>query len=83
MIEEIKEILQDKKKKKRFIIGIVLFFLLMTNPSINDFRIFVGEKHSSNVTKKANFFLFSIYKGGAVSYYYYLGFANNFIPLHT
>ena len=85
MFEELKEILKDKKKKKKIILVGVLSFLLFTNPTMNDFRNFVGESYSSRfglgaseLNKNVNLLAFSIYKSdGSV----YLGIAKNFIPL--
>ncbi len=82
-----------KKRKKSFVIGILLIFLILTNPTVRDFNDFLGKhKHTNyfssnpgeilrayNVKRKLNLFILSIYENeyGTI----YLGIAKNFIHL--
>jgi hypothetical protein len=78
-------------KKTLYIIGGILAFLLITNPSPKSFEEYskvVGDNsYSTKTTRKYNFFVASIYQARHSSYYsssydrYYFGIAGNFFAL--
>jgi len=72
-IKEQKTVMPKKKInmpifKKRFwitasyIIGIIILALIFTNPSIKRFKDFVGQSSYSELKRKKNFLIFSIYE---------------------
>jgi hypothetical protein len=85
------------KKKALYIIGGIVTFLLITNPSPKSFEEYskvVGNNgHSTKTTRKYNFFVASIYQARHEDYYissetyyssydrYYFGIAGNFFAL--
>lgn len=64
--------------KKRTLIGLgcLVLILIITNPSMQSFKEFLGESSYDGLSRKYNFFLFSIYKDYDGDLY--LGFLGNF-----
>lgn len=67
-------------KKLRVIVFLIIVFLIVTNPSVKDYKEYTG---SEIVKRKYNFILFSLYDkgdkdGDYLSNYYDLGIASNF-----
>jgi hypothetical protein len=62
-----------------YTIVIILTFLVFTNPSMNDFKEYLGEYNEFRANKRVkNYFIFSIYEAkdyGPVRYY---GIMKNF-----
>lgn len=74
-----------KERKKSFITGIILFFLMLTNPNLREFKDFSGTNKKMEkslgiyeVTREINGFFFSVYNDSGN---YYLGIAKNFIRI--
>ncbi len=76
-----------KYKKIWMVIFSILLFLIITNPSLQNFKEYKGiepeAQYDKAVRRNYNFILFSIYQqsNGEGLYYdnYYLGIAANFI----
>lgn len=67
-------------------IGLLVFILVLLNPSEKKFYRYVSAKHSShkpNTYRSANFFIFSeyVYVGSWGRKTYYIGFAGNFFRI--
>ena len=76
-----------KLSRIKLIIGIALIFMIITNPSIKEFKEFIGispaAEDNNAVRRTHNFILFSIYQeaNDKGEFYYstsYLGIASNF-----
>jgi len=69
-------------KTHYWIVGI-LVILVATNPTMQDFKDYKGSKAIKrdfyNLSKKGDFFVFSIYDDGFTRTYF--GILNNFIPI--
>jgi len=64
--------------KVKYIVGGVLAFLLITNPSLQAFKAHQGEVSYEGLNRKYNFFVFSIYGDGTSQY---IGVLGNFIEI--
>jgi hypothetical protein len=71
--------MQFKPKKWTIISGIIFIILLFTNPSIQRFRDFLGERTYEGLRRKMNFMVFSIYEDDGSNKY--IGVLYNFIPI--
>lgn len=67
-----------KRKKIQIGVGILLFILLITNPSLNNFKEFIGQK--PNVRRSSNYLIFSIFNDN-YSNKAYLGIIKNFYDI--
>ena len=65
------------KKKVLYLLGGITMLFIITNPSINSFKEHLGKTSANGMSRKYNFFLFSIYR----AHYDYLGIAGNFFEL--
>lgn len=66
-----------KENKKTFIVGFIVLFLILTNPTLDDFKVYKGTPFIDYVRKESNYFIFSIYRVED-DYYEYIGIADNF-----
>lgn len=66
-----------KENIKTSIVVFILLFLLFTNPTFNDFKVYKGSQFNDYVRKESNYFIFSIYRVED-DYYEYIGIADNF-----
>lgn len=79
-----------KIKNCRYIFGLVLIFLILSNPSLNSFKDFIGlypEVEANNrVRRSYNFFIFSTYQEAHEDNFgsslYYIGIADNFFQYY-
>lgn len=67
-----------KRKKLLIVVGIILGFLIITNPSTKRFKEFCGVKSYSGLKREQNWIIFSIYSDGD---YRYLGIVFNFFKI--
>jgi hypothetical protein len=76
-----------KKKRTLVTIGIILLGLILTNPTMNDFKDFIGDYGAAK--KKYNFIVFSIYYesptlvGASYHRIEYVGICKNFIRINV
>jgi hypothetical protein len=62
-----------KKKLHIYVPLCVLALLVITNPSVKDFKDYLGKSYYSNLHKTANFFIADTYKYGDKTYFGFLG----------
>lgn len=73
-----------KERKRLFITGLILFFLMFTNPNFREYKEFKGT-NIRGLSRSLNCFIFSVYKERGYKAYsntYYLGIAKNFIQIN-
>jgi hypothetical protein len=66
-------------KKALYVLAAIIFLLIMTNPSHGSFQKFLGQPHSKNTDRKANFLVCSIYSANDKNY---LAILNEFYTLN-
>ena len=67
-----------KRNKILIVIGCIVLFFILTNPSMKSFKEYEGETSYKGLKRKYNFIMFSIYKNGSETY---IGVAKNFFYL--
>jgi len=80
-----------KRRTITLIVFLFVIFLIITNPSLRDFKEYKGvepeAKYNLGARKDYNFILFSIYEqadveGNYRSNYYYIGIIANFFEIN-
>jgi hypothetical protein len=75
------------KKIILYALAAVSIFLIVTNPSMDNFKEFVGgtpyEKKLINYRRVSNYWIFSVYQYSIDRSYDYIGIMSNFYPLKS
>jgi hypothetical protein len=71
--------MQFQPKKKWIITACIIFLFVITNPTIQSFKAFLGDSDYDGLRRKMNFMIFSIYED--FRHDSYIGILGNFIPL--
>ena len=80
-----------KRRTIKLTVCLFVIFLIITNPSLRDFKEYKGvepeAKYNLAARKDYNFILFSIYEqaddeGDYLSNYYYIGIVSNFFEIN-
>lgn len=64
------------KKKVLYVAGAILILLIVTNPSMQSFKEFLGKNTYHGLSRKTNFFVFSSFSNEGINY---IGVFGNFI----
>lgn len=71
------------KKKLSISLGVILVLLLILNPSLNQFKEYLGKEDSNMYRRTNNFFICSIYQNGNDDNERYFAILGNFFHLKT
>jgi hypothetical protein len=67
------------KKKVLYVLGAILLVLIITNPTLKDYKDFKGSNGDFHPRRISNFFVCSVYVGAGK----YLGVLGNFYKINT